>query len=179
MVYRLDEIDKRIIALLQADGRMPNVDIARELGCSEGTVRRRLDRLLFGGAMRIGAILEPARLGLGTHTIIGVDVELAQAERVGRMLAEMPEICSVVYVTGNYDIIAEAVFHSNEELLAFITERIANIPGIRRVETSHILKVLKRTCDWQVFEEGPVAAAPELTATSKAGPLGIAEQQKR
>ncbi|MGD8392813.1 MAG: winged helix-turn-helix transcriptional regulator, partial [Desulfobacterales bacterium] len=58
-----DQIDCRMIELLQKDGRIPNTDIAKEIGISEATVRSRLNRLIEEGYIQIVAVSNPIKLG--------------------------------------------------------------------------------------------------------------------
>jgi Lrp/AsnC family transcriptional regulator for asnA, asnC and gidA len=151
----MDELDRRIIAFLQLDGRASNVEIARALGIAEATVRKRIERLLGEGVIRIVAIPSVDKLGLEVETVILLKVEPAQALRIGEQLAAMKEVRAVRYTTGEYDLIVEAVFPSNEDLLHFLTNRLASIPGIRATATSYVLKSIKQSCDWILPREGP------------------------
>ncbi len=60
---RLDEIDRRIIASLQVSARRTNVDLAAELGLTESTVRRRVEKLLAGDFVRFVAVADPLKSG--------------------------------------------------------------------------------------------------------------------
>ncbi|MBC7262996.1 MAG: response regulator [Chloroflexi bacterium] len=151
----MDAIDRQIIALLQTDGRMSNVDIARTIGVAEATVRKRIDRLLSEGLVRVVAMPAVDRLGLEVETVIMLKVDLGQVARIGEQLAAMKEVRSVKYTTGEYDIILEAVFPSDEDLLRFLTSRLARIQGIRATATSHVLKNVKQSSDWILPREGP------------------------
>jgi len=151
----MDELDRRIIAFLQLDGRASNVEIARALGIAEAPVRKRIERLLGEGVIRIVAIPSVDKLGLEVETVILLKVEPAQALRIGEQLAAMKEVRAVRYTTGEYDLIVEAVFPSNEDLLHFLTNRLASIPGIRATATSYVLKSIKQSCDWILPREGP------------------------
>ena len=66
----LDQTDRSIVQLLQTDGRRSNVDMARELGLSESTIRKRLERLLSDGELRIASFLNPALVGFPTQALI-------------------------------------------------------------------------------------------------------------
>jgi Lrp/AsnC family transcriptional regulator for asnA, asnC and gidA len=145
-----DALDRQIISVLQGDGRMSNVEVARLLGVAEATVRKRLERLLDEGFIRIVAIAEPGHFGLSTQLFVGVEVDLAGIHGVAARLAEVPEIYSVKIVTGAYDIILEAYLPSGSDLLGFLVDKVAAIPGVKRTETCHIAAVPKRGCDWQV-----------------------------
>jgi Lrp/AsnC family transcriptional regulator for asnA, asnC and gidA len=151
----IDTLDRQIIALLQLDGRASNVDIARSVGVAEGTVRKRIDRLLQDGVIRIAAIPDADKLGLEVEAMIMLKVDLGQAKRIGEKLAATPEVRSVRYTTGEYDIIMEVVLPSDDDLLQFLTNRLANIQGIRATATSHVLKNIKQSCEWTLPKEGP------------------------
>lgn len=155
MSYVIDELDRRIIAFLQVDGHASNVDIARALGVAEATVRKRIDRLISEGVMRIVAVPRVDKLGWEVETVILLKVDPAQALRIGEQLAAMREVRTVRYTTGEYDLIIEAVFPSNDDLLHFLTNRLASIPGIQATVTSHVLKNIKQSCDWILPREGP------------------------
>jgi len=151
----VDAMDRRIIALLQLDGRTSNVDIARAIGVAEATVRKRIDRLLTAGVIRVVAIPEADKVGLEIDTVIMLKVDLGHANQIAEQLAAMKEVRAVKYATGEYDIILEAVFPSDDDLLEFLTGRLAAIGGIRTTATSHVLKSVKQSCEWVLPREGP------------------------
>ncbi len=150
MAHPPDEFDRKIIALLQQDGRLSNVEVARSLGLTEGTVRKRLDRLLSDGIIRIMAVADPGTLGLTASVVIGIQTDLGQINEVAQRLAALPEVHCVNIVTGTYDVMIEAVLPTGEHLLSFLIDKLATIPGVKRTETSHVLQVVKRACDWTV-----------------------------
>ncbi len=155
MGHEIDTTDRRIVALLQMDGRMSNVDIARSIGVAEATVRKRIDRLLKEGIVRVIGVPAVDKLGLEVETIIMLRVDLSQVQQIGEQLSAMGEVRSVKYATGEYDIIVEAVFPSDEQLLGFLTRDLAQIRGIYATATSHVLKSIKEGCDWLLPREGP------------------------
>ncbi len=155
MGYTIDATDRRIIALLQLDGRSSNVDMARVIGVAEATVRKRIDRLLSEGVMRVVAVPAVAKLGFDVETVIMLKVDLGRANQIAEQLAAMKEVRAVRYTTGEYDIILEAVLPSDDDLLHFLTSRLAKIDGIRGTATSHVLKNIKQSCDWVLPREGP------------------------
>ncbi|MBN1629586.1 MAG: AsnC family transcriptional regulator [Thermoleophilia bacterium] len=75
MTYDLDTIDRRILALLKEDGRMPSSQIARRIGAvSERSVRYRIDRLRRSGVLRIAAVLNPLALGYTSTGDVLIDL---------------------------------------------------------------------------------------------------------
>jgi Lrp/AsnC family transcriptional regulator for asnA, asnC and gidA len=146
-VFPYDEIDRRIIALLQKDGRMSNTAIAKTLGLAEATVRRRINRLVEAGTLRIVAVPSPHTAGLTLSAIIGVSCDLAH---VAQTITEFTETRYLGYSTGTYDLMIEAFFYSHQHLLDFLTKKIAAIQGVTRTETAIILKVAKFSFEWEL-----------------------------
>jgi len=72
----LDELDKRVIKILQDDGRRPNTDIAKELRVSETTVRKRISQLVSGGLINNVAVPRPRAVGLNLSAIIHISILL-------------------------------------------------------------------------------------------------------
>ena len=88
----MDELDTKIIALLQEDGRASNAGIARKVGVSEGTVRRRLKRLVDDEFVRVVALLDPVKMGYASEALVGVQVDLDKVDQVADDLSELEEV---------------------------------------------------------------------------------------
>ena len=146
----VDEMDRRIIRLLQQDGRKSNTEIARELGVTETTVRKRIGQLLNEGLMNIVAVPTPEAVGRSLSAIIGVSVDLTAMHAVGDAIRAYPEVRYVGMSAGRYDLIVEAFFSSQEQLLDFITEKLGVLHGVSDIETSVILKVVKFSYEWEI-----------------------------
>jgi Lrp/AsnC family transcriptional regulator for asnA, asnC and gidA len=140
----LDSLDLDIIALLQEDGRRSNTDIARRLRMNEATIRKRIDRLLTDKTIRVSAWTDPLRLGYKTYANIDILVHPPFLEEAATSIAKFPEIFFLGICTGNFDILAVGLFHSNEHMYEFLSARLAKVRGIDRVSTSHIIRTLKR-----------------------------------
>jgi Lrp/AsnC family transcriptional regulator for asnA, asnC and gidA len=140
----MDELDTRIIEILQNDGRASNAGIARTVGVSEGTVRRRLKRLIQGEYIRVVAVTDPAKMGYVSEGLIGLQADLDKIDSVADELAKLEETSWVTITTGAYDIFAWATLESAEALGIFLRTRVATIPGVRRTETFVNLAVKKR-----------------------------------
>ena len=140
----MDELDSKIIAMLQEDGRASNAGIARRVGVSEGTVRRRLKRLIQEEYIRVLALLDPGKMGFASEALIGVQVDPDKIDRVSADLSQLEEINWVSITTGSYDIFAWATLNSSEALGIFLRTKVGTIPGVRRTETFVNLMVKKR-----------------------------------
>ena len=148
--FPYDSVDRRIIALLQRDGRMSNTAIARTVGLSEASVRRRINQLLESRTIQIVAVPSPETLGLTLSVIIGVSCDLRRLDEVAQTIAGLAETRYLGYSTGPFDLILEAFFYSHQHLLDFLQEKIATIEGITDTETAIILKVAKFSFEWEL-----------------------------
>jgi Lrp/AsnC family transcriptional regulator for asnA, asnC and gidA len=131
----MDELDSKIIKILQRDGRTSNAGIARDVGVSEGTVRRRLKRLVQEEFIQVVALPDPAKMGFASQALIGVQVQLDKVDQVADGLSDLDEIRWVAITTGSYDIFAWSTLPSAEALGIFLRTKVGVIPGVRRTET--------------------------------------------
>jgi len=145
----LDGTSKAIIEQLQQDGRRPYAAIGKAVGLSEAAVRQRVQRLIESGAMQIVAVTNPLELGFARQAMIGIRVEGALDE-VSDRLADMAEIDYVVITAGSFDLLAEVVCESDEDLLEILSNRIRTLPGVRSTETFVYLRLRKQTYSWGV-----------------------------
>ena len=141
----MDELDRKIIALLQVDGRASNAKIAREVGVSEGTVRRRLRRLVQDDVIKVIAVPNLEKLGYGTTALIGLQTGPGRSDSVGDAIAKMEESHYVAVTTGAYDVFVWAGLESAESLGDFLRTKIGDIEGVQRTETFVNLSIKKRT----------------------------------
>jgi Lrp/AsnC family transcriptional regulator for asnA, asnC and gidA len=153
----LDATDEAIIALLRADGRVPYRTIARELGLTENTVRARVRRLEESNTMRVVAVTDIEAAGFGMLLAIGVQVDGRSPEAVARDLAAFPEVFSVNVVVGAQDIEILVVTGDQASLVELVGERLAAVPGVRRLTPALALDVLKNQPDWVPFHDAPFA----------------------
>ncbi|MDE2801261.1 MAG: Lrp/AsnC family transcriptional regulator [Chloroflexota bacterium] len=140
----MDELDRKIIRILQENGRASNARIARDVGVSEGTVRRRLQSLLQDGVIKVVALPDPEVLGYNTEALVGIQVDPDKIDSVARQLAALRESAWVSVTTGSFDIFSWVTLPSSEDLGNFLKSEVGTIPGVRRTETFVNLTVLKR-----------------------------------
>jgi len=144
----IDQIDSRMISLLQKDGRISNIEISKRLNISETTVRTRLKRLIDEEYLQIVAVSNPLKLGFNITGDLYIHVEMKKIENVIQELKKIKELWYIVMTTGDTDINAEFVVKTLEDLNDLVYNRISGIDGVIRVETSVILKFIKRKYDF-------------------------------
>ena len=140
----MDELDRKIIQILQGNGRASNARIARDADVSEGTVRRRLKTLVQQGSIKIIALPDPEVLGYDTEALVGIQVDPDKIDEVAVLLVELKESSWVSVTTGSFDIFCWVTLPSSEELGNFLKAVVGTIPGVRRTETFVSLSVRKR-----------------------------------
>lgn len=143
----LDDIGKRIIELLQADGRMPYVSIASAVGLSEGAVRQRVQRMIDGGVIQIVAVTDPLMVGFSRQAMIGIKTR-GDVTAIADAICEIPQVDYVVTTAGGYDLLVELVCEDDGELLEVLMTRIRSLEGITETETFVYLKLNKQHYDW-------------------------------
>jgi Lrp/AsnC family transcriptional regulator for asnA, asnC and gidA len=166
----VDELDRLIIAALQANGRSTNTQIAAELGIAESTVRKRIDRLIDQGTMKITAVVNPLELNYPIVAIFGLRVTPNRVTAVGELLSELSEFRFIGVTVGAWDFITEGWFESLDQMHRFLSEKLWLIEGVTRVEVSHIIKMVRYAYDWSGdVSQGSVgeAVAPKLAAGRK------------
>jgi len=141
----MDELDVNIINLLQLDGRASNAKIAREAGVSEGTIRRRLKKLIKDGYLSVIAIPNLDRLGFATTAMIGIQTEPGMSEKVATTIAELEQAHYVAVTTGSFDVFVWVGTDTAENLGSFLREQVGVINGVQRTETFVNLSIKKRT----------------------------------
>lgn len=161
----LDDLDRIIMKLLRRDGRLTYAHIARAVGVSEHTARKRVDRLLHAGAIYIVARVNPAPIGFPIDAVIGIRVVRGQVCQVGRELVAMENVAYVSYLTGSFDIMIEAFLPDTEGLFEFLTQDLEKIEGISYAETWNVLRTDKFNYMWEGENVGVGPAAPPEEAS--------------
>ncbi len=140
----MDKLDRGIIELLQLDGRASNAKVARELGVSEATVRRRLIRLIQQDVLRITAVPNLEKLGYGTTALVKVQTRPDKADDVAEALAKLAEVEYSVVTTDSYAVFILVATESVEQLGNLLHTRIGRIDGVQKTQTFVNLSIKKR-----------------------------------
>lgn len=164
----LDDIDRRIIAILQADGRRPYSQIAEDLNIPPSSVRYRVQRLEENGTLQIVGIANPLTIGFDRFAMIGITVRPGAAREVCVRLRDLPETSYVIMTAGRFDIMAEVICRDTEHFTDLVNERMHHIDGVTGTESFFVLEVHKSTYGWGVREVETFALGHEA---AKAEPV--------
>jgi DNA-binding Lrp family transcriptional regulator len=135
----LDTLDRRLVALLQANARCSSADLARQLGVARTTVLARLARLerqgvILGYTVRLGADQRQA----GVEAYVGITTEPKSARLVTQRLATLPELRQLCSVSGEFDYLALLHAETPARLDALLDE-IGAFEGVIKTTTSVVL----------------------------------------
>ena len=145
--YDLDAIDRRIVAELQANARLSNVELAERIGLSPSPCLRRVKRLEQAGYIEgYRAALRRERVGLGFSVFVGVKIDGHANERAltfERAVTAMPEVISCHLVSGEADYFLEVVVPDLEHYQQFLVGKLLNLPIVREVRSNIAIQTLK------------------------------------
>jgi len=138
----VDEVDRAIVAALQADGRVSMRRLAEQLHISRANVYARLDRLRRTRVITgFTATVAPEALGLVTSAHVSVTIEQNSWRDVAAALRELPGVQRVTLVGADFDVLVLVRTRDNHELRDLVLERIQAVPGVKATRT------------WLIFDE--------------------------
>jgi DNA-binding Lrp family transcriptional regulator len=133
----LDDVDLKILRIIAVDARRSARSISREIGMSPGAVTERITKLEQSGIVRgYRAEISPEALGYDLQVLIGLQVEQGEPldETIERLLS-IPEITSVMIVTGRWDLVLQIQAAGHKHLQSLLLDQIWQIQGFRHSET--------------------------------------------
>jgi len=154
----IDVLDRAILDVLQREGRMTNVDLARLVNLSPPAVHTRVKRLEQQGYIRgYVALLDAEKLGYDMLCFVSVTLAIHQPEHVENfreVVQRMPEVLACHHITGAYDYLLKVVVANRKALERFVMTKLTPIPGIAHIQTSLVLREIKNTTQLPVEEVG-------------------------
>jgi Lrp/AsnC family transcriptional regulator for asnA, asnC and gidA len=145
---KFDRLDKGIITHLNRDARLSSARLARILGVSERTVHNRIKRLTAANVIQTVAVINPAAFGYTMTVLVFCDIEVGYQDQAAEAILKLPEVDYLAISTGDQDLSLRARFRDSEQMQEFITQKLHQIPGMRRTRTALIPRILKDTHQW-------------------------------
>lgn len=146
---KLDDIDKRILRVLQRNGRIANVDLAREIGLSPSPCLRRVRLLEEAGVIdRYVAVLSPAKVDLGLNMFARVWLTAQDAETIDRFIAAMRKLEQVVecyIMLGESDALLRVVVADLQDYRRFQAAHLTKANGVQNVKTDVPSETVKQS----------------------------------
>jgi len=144
-----DPLNREIILRLQADGRTSYISIAKEIGTSEATVRKRVNKLTEAGILRIIGVVDPVAMGYDGYALIGLNLAAgANPETIARRISKMEEVTYVMFSAGRFDLVIEIITSTHDDLRDFLINHCYNDNEISTVEPMMALALYKNLLKW-------------------------------
>lgn len=147
--HKLDDIDRRIVHALQADGRMSIQDLAAKVGLSPSPCARRVRLLEEAGVIEgYVAVVNQTRLGLPVSVFVSIKLERQREEeldRFGAAVARWPEVADCYLMTGPRDYLLRVIVSDLAAYERFIKDRLTRLDNIASIESSFALGQVKRS----------------------------------
>jgi DNA-binding Lrp family transcriptional regulator len=152
MSEHVDQFDRKILALLQADARLTNNDLSERVNLSASQCSRRRQRLEEAGLIRgYRAVLDRERLGFPLVNVISVTLATHNrdnARRFAELLRGLPEVQEAHALTGEMDYVLKVVTRDLKSLSQFVNDVLLPHEAVQHVKTAIVLETLK--------EDGPL-----------------------
>ena len=158
----LDEIDRRILRVLQTDGRITNQDLAQQVGLSPAACHERFRRLRERGYITgFAALLDPAMMDRALLIFVEIQLDRTTTETFDQFAAAVrraPEILECHMVAGGFDYLIKARVEDMTAYRAFLGGTLVDLPGVRETRTYAVLEEVKNTVALPV--QGRLEGAP-------------------
>lgn len=146
-MHTLDKIDRRILEILQQDGRITNLQLADQVGLSPTATSERLRTLLREGCITgYGARLDPQRLGFGLLVFVEVNLDKTTPdafERFAEAVRRAPQVLECHMVAGGFDYLLKARLQDMTAYRAFLGDVLLGFPGVRETRTYAVMEEVK------------------------------------
>ncbi|BCU68984.1 Lrp/AsnC family transcriptional regulator [Stygiolobus caldivivus] len=143
MTYILDDIDKKIIKILQEDARTPFSKVAKMLNLSESTIHMRIKRLKENGVIKGFYVdIDPEAIGYNVVAFVLIKADPKKYESVLNRISQFNEVLEIYDVTGEYYAMLKVRVKSREEL-AKVLDQIGNMEGVTSTYTMFVLRTIK------------------------------------
>lgn len=145
----LDRTDRRILEVLQQNGRITNAELANQVALSPSPCLRRLHQLEESGVIRrYVALLDPWCVGLGLQGFVTVTLEKgggAHVETFRKAVDSWPEVLECYATTGDMDYLLRVMVTDLEHFSRFMMDRLLKQDGVTNVKSSFVLQEVKQT----------------------------------
>jgi len=145
----LDKTDRKLLALLQEDGRITNQELAERVALSPSACLRRVRALEEAGVIRgYAALLDPAKIGLGLLAFVTVKLEKRgrmPTDAFAKACRDWPEVAACHATTGDMDYLLRVHVEDLAHFSRFVMDSLLRHPGVIDVKSSFVLEQVKET----------------------------------
>ncbi len=144
MTEPIDDVDKKILSLLEEDSRRSFQEIAKEINMTDVTVRRRVRDLMKSGVIkRFTVDIDSTKLGKGMQAVVRLEMKVSEQKKVMNDVIKFEEVDEAFYLAGKCGLWLKVDLEDMEKLEEFIKDKLSTVDGITNIDTCIILKTLK------------------------------------
>lgn len=144
MDAELDKIDRKLLKLLQADGRMSNADLAAKINVSPATCHRRTQRLFDEGIItNVSATISPEAVGLGSLVMVGAVLDRSTPESFAAFEEAISNFAFVLEcqcVAGDFDYLLKVRVRDTTDFNRLHRQKLLTLPNVRQLRSFFVLK---------------------------------------
>ncbi|MCA1244881.1 Lrp/AsnC ligand binding domain-containing protein [Stappia stellulata] len=145
----LDRTDRRILAVLQSDGRITTTDLAARVNLSPTATAERMKRLVRDGyILRFSAELDPVKLGQGLLIFLQVKLDRTTPEvfdAFANAVKRVPQVLECHMVAGGFDYLVKARVSDMASYRKLLADAVLDLPGVRETHTYAVMEEVKDT----------------------------------
>lgn len=153
----LTPLDERLVDELVKDGRLTWQELGNRCGVAPSTARRRAERLMSQGILRMRTVVEPHVIGLPVDAFIWLSINPTKLDAAGEILAQHQNVLMIAATTGDRNLCGEIAVASDGALYDFLATTVGNLPGLQDADVAVGLRTLKRAS--RVLADARVRAA--------------------
>lgn len=150
----LDHVDRKLVGLLQQDGRLTNAELAERVGLSQSACHRRVKRLEDTGVISgYGAFVDRRRVGLNVLGYVSVKMESHSEELLNKFMRgveAMDEIVACYAIAGDADYLLQVVSTDMDSYGQMAVKKLARLPGVKDSTTKFVLSTVKLDPAWPI-----------------------------
>lgn len=149
MKLQIDDLDRRLLAVLQKNGRISNAELSDRINLSPSACHRRVQRLQETGIIRdYVALLDPRKLGCPTTVFVEITLS-GQADDVldafEKAVARVPDVLECHLMAGSADYVLKVVAEDSEDFARIHRQYLTRLPGVARMQSSFALRTVFKT----------------------------------
>ncbi len=145
----IDQFDRAILAALQKNGRMSNVELAERVSLSESACLRRVRALEKSGLIKgYTAVLDQSRVGLPGNVFVNITLEhsaVTDLSAFEKAVRGIPEVMECYLMSGQYDYLLRVVVSDVDDFERIHRRHLTQLPGVARLNSSFTLRTVRKT----------------------------------
>lgn len=143
-VVQLTPLDEKLVEALAQDGRLSWQELGDRCGVAPSTARRRAERLMSHGILRMRTVVEPHVIGFPVDAFIWLSVNPTKLDAAGEILARHQNVLMIAATAGDRNLCGEIAVASDGALYDFLATTVGNLPGLQDADVAVGLRTVKR-----------------------------------